>query len=334
MTRTLWWRAALAAISTLLCAVAQTGGQSSPMPETKTLRPTRTIETSVPTFWADGHNQCDQAGNLYFHVDSGLTGSGEVMRLSEAEFEPALYKLPAKDSNVPAFVAYSVTPAGTVWLLAQNKEHAYQVFGFKSDAGQPSTTMVRAPTHLVATGFAVAEGGEFLLSGFFDQKAAEDLQGQRYVALYDQSGRELKNLGSPGLEPIKWNEIGTKPLEGAVTVGTDGNFYSIAQGAIQVFSPGGDLIRSLAFKKPDQDAAAWWLAPSGGLISVEFTRTNKQGDVEMKYLVLDEATGQPYGLYVPSPELGNNAACFTRGIGFEFLRVSNGKLRFLIAPLS
>lgn len=255
------------------------------------------------------------------------------MRLSADQFEPALYKLPKKDSKAPAFISYSVTPSGKVWVLAQNKEGVYQVFGFDSDTDEPSETNVRVPAHVFAVGFTVAEDGRFLFSGFFDQQAAKDLQGRRYVALFDSSGRVVKNLDSAEFKAVKLGDVGKKVLNSAVAIGSDGNFYFSSEDTIQVFSPGGDFVRSLPFDKPDPDATTWWLAPSGGLISVEFTKTSKGGDVEMQFLVLDEATGRPYGFYVPSSELGNNAVCFASATGFKFLRVSDGKLHFLTAPL-
>ncbi len=40
-------------------------------------------------------------------------------------------------------------------------------------------------------------------------------------------------------------------------------------------------------------------------------------------------------LYVPSEELGNNCVCFSTRAGcYTFLRVENGKLKFVNAPLS
>jgi hypothetical protein len=56
--------------------------------------------------------------------------------------------------------------------------------------------------------------------------------------------------------------------------------------------------------------------------------------IHRQFLVLSASTGDPYGLYVPSEELGNHCLCFSTRFGYTFLRVENRKIKFLNAPLS
>ena len=52
------------------------------------------------------------------------------------------------------------------------------------------------------------------------------------------------------------------------------------------------------------------------------------------YLILDYETGEPFALYTPDEELGNNALCFSRQEGFTFLRNVQGRLSLLRAALN
>jgi|HubBroStandDraft_6_1064221.scaffolds.fasta_scaffold10432_5 hypothetical protein len=104
--------------------------------------------------------------------------------------------------------------------------------------------------------------------------------------------------------------------------------------ALLVFSAYGDLVKRIPVAKPEDDQFADSIAVAGDLISLQFSKIDKQGMIHRQFLVLSASTGDPYGLYVPSEELGNHCLCFSTRFGYTFLRVENRKIKFLNAPLS
>jgi hypothetical protein len=303
--------------------------------EPRLLRPAQSIQTDTGHFWGDGHNRCDDRGDIFIHDDPGFTGAKRVLRLTaDDDYRPTQYKLPEKWAKDSQFIAYDVVPSGKIWMLTQAADHSYQLFGITSDSEEPSETDVEVPDHVFVIGITVSQTGGFLLSGFFDGKAADDYRGKRFIAFYDASGRVIKRLDSPALGEINLSDTKKHLMQNGLTTGSDGNFYFVSNDKILVFSPAGEQVRSFYFDKPDPSVIPIWLAISGGLVSIEFVKEQKDGVLSMTYLVLDQFSGEPYGLYVPSPEAGHNASCFSRGLGYTFLNLTNGKLRVITAPLS
>jgi hypothetical protein len=292
------------------------------------------VATDVPYFSTFGVPLCDGDGNLYFHVDPALNKftPATIMRLSRDSNTPTTYELSADKGKELYFRMFSVTAGGKVWML-ESKAGRYEAFGFDSDEKMPDDTHLDVPEHMEVQDFVVSQTGAMLLGGFFDEHAPKEMQGKAFLALFSPSGQLQRNLTNEGPEFVKLKEVRNKLHDGAGTTDEYGNFYFTIGSRVIVLTGYGDILREFSIQKPDDDATAAALFYGGNLISIEFVTDHKPPELEMKYLVLDSVSGQPYGLYAPSDELGNNNVCFSGRSGFTFLRIKDGRVQFLTAPL-
>jgi hypothetical protein len=153
-----------------------------------------------------------------------------------------------------------------------------------------------------------------------------------YAAVINPTGavaRELR-LDLRTLETQK----GKLP-EGAVTASRDGNLYLLLSEEVVVISQSGQVVRKIPFTKPSREAVADRIVESGGHLAIWLETAAKRGPLGLNLLLLDTGTGDQIGIYSPSDELGNNAICYTRNQGFEFMKFvkgsSDGPLAFLTA---
>ena len=256
------------------------------------------------------------------------------MRLSRNSNLPTLFKAPGDSAKPLAFMEFTVTPSGHTWLLEQVSDGGYEAFGYKPDEDTPDDVSLQVPKHVDIRDFAVSEDGTELLGGYYDGSAGKELGGKPYLALFDRSGRVRRDLSSEGLRSVDLKQISKQLHDGATTVGPDGNFYLVTGSELLIVSGGGDIVRRLVIPKTEEELAVSSIAVTEGLISVQLTKGDKEGMLHVQYLVLNAGTGEPYSLYTPSDELGNNCVCFERNAGYTFLRVEKGKLKFLTAPLT
>jgi hypothetical protein len=303
--------------------------------EKKTLTASSSTLTDVPTFSSFGPARCDSKGNLYFQVgeDSATYRAGVVMRLSKSSRMPTLFKAPTSASENLSFMEFTVTPSGQTWILEQTDKGSYEVFGFGSEDTTPTDIHLGIPEHLDITDFIVSELGPIFIGGFYHEQSPKTLRGQSFSALVDRAGKIIRDFGSEGQESIQLSEVRKKLHDGAGSTGPDGDFYFLQGSEIRVLSATGDLVRTIPVQKPEPELAAHYMTVTGSLISIQFVKADKDGMILSQYLVLDAGTGEPYALYTPSEELGNTAVCFSPN-GYTFLRVENGHIKFLSAPLS
>lgn len=306
-----------------------------PKPPVKILSAYSSDVTDVPTFGAFGPTQCDTNGNLYFHIDTGNdNNAGTLMRIDRSSWKPHLFKLPTELAKDMAFFEFNVTPLGKTRSLEEKMDGHYHVITFDSDTDDIADTQLQIPDHLWLTDFVASEAGTILVGGFYDEHAPKDMQGKTFLALLQPSGRILKDFSVEGPGPVDLGTVHTKFHDGAGTVGPDGNFYFVSGHVVLVLSAYGDFVKRIPIPKPDDDARAGVIAIAGDLISIEFKKSDKEGMIHVQFLVLSASTGNAYSLYVPSEDLGNNCVCFSTRAGYTFLRVENGKLKFVSAPLS
>jgi hypothetical protein len=319
----------LVGISTKLLAQEQ-------KPTVKILSAYSSDVTDVPTFGAFPPIQCDTNGNVYFHVDTGINNysAGALMLLERGSWKPHHFKLPTELAKDMAFFKFSVTPSGKTQSLEQKTDGKYDVVRYDSDTEDIDDIHLQIPDHLWLTDFVASEAGTILVAGYYDENAPKDVQGKSYLALLQPSGGILRDFSVEGPGPVDLGTVHTKFHDGAGTVGPDGNFYFVSGHVVLVVSAYGDFVKRIPIPKPDDDARAGVIAIAGDLISVEFKKGDKEGIIHVQFLVLSASTGNAYGLYVPSEELGNNCVCFSTRAGYTFLRVENGKLKFVNAPLS
>jgi len=321
----------------LLLVVSISGaGQEALAPSPRVLRASSSQVLGVPPFSAYGNAYCDNDKNLFFHV-AGETNSynaGVIMKLAPRSQMPTLFQLPSEFSGKIGFLEFFVTPSGAVWFLEEAPDATLYVFRFDSDGSMASRSRLDAPEHLRAEDFVVSKSGVTLLAGYFDRDAPKNLRGKSYIALFEKSGKLRKQVTKESVKDVELDEITKKLHDGGVSVGSDGNFYFLHSNQILVVSEYGDVVRRLSFLRPDKDVTAVKVHLSGSVLSIQFVKPNKDGLLLTQFLLLDSATGEPFALYEPSDELGNNCVCFSHRDGYTFFRIENGKVKLVSAPLT
>ncbi len=94
--------------------------------------------------------------------------------------------------------------------------------------------------------------------------------------------------------------------------------YVLSSDKVTVMSETGGIVRRLRFRKSDPETTAVRLNVSDGLLSIVLAKTGKDQVQIRKYLVMYAVTGEKFGYYEPSEELGNTDVCFSRTDGYTF----------------
>jgi hypothetical protein len=298
------------------------------------LRVTSVHVLNVPGFSSWDRTECDARGNLYFRpvsADSNYNTSA-VLRLDAQSQSPTLYQLPTELASSTALVRFSVSDSGHVWFLNQRKNGSLVVFGFSLNGEFKSETKLETPKDLLPNRFIVAEDGIILVGGYFPKSVAKELQGKSYLGVFDSTGTSRKTFGAGTLSDV---DLGAsdKMVEEAVSSGKDGNFYYLQGNEIWVISEWGEVVRRISIQRPHTAPDVLRMDLSEGLISLEFYETDSDHVLRPTFLVIESSTGEPYGLYKPSEELGTVVVCFGRRSGYVFSRIEDGKIKLLSAAL-
>ena len=278
---------------------------------------------------------CDKERNLYFHLDTGDYMSADTFRLSSDGQSGRTFKLTGDyaDHHDFMFANFSVTPGGDLYVLTWHPPDRYYLFNFDSNGSMKSPTALDIPQHLTNDKFLVFEGGASLFSGFYGEKAPKNLQGKSYVALLNPAGdirKELNTSVDNSLANV--SQIG-EMHDGGTATSEDGNLYILTAKNIAIFSQNGDLLKRIAYEKPDSKSVATTLYASGGLSVVGLINLKEMKITRKDFLTFDVLTGKLTGWYQTSPEVGEFDVCFSRNEGFTFIRQEKGRDIVITAPL-
>ncbi len=219
-------------------------------------------------------------------------------------------------------------------LVEDEQGHSIR-FDFDSEGKVSSHAQLELSNQVEGDKIAVFPSGTMLFSGHYRATAAPDIKGKRYVALFQPSGKLLRRLDQTGVKDVKVDQPATTLPEGAATIGRDGNAYLLTPDKVLVVSTSGQIQKEISFTKPDPTFSAVGVQYSEGLLAISLTKagTPKAPESLFQYLVLNASTGEPLGLYEPTPETGNDSICFSRREGFIFLTVKNDRVNLITAPL-
>ena len=288
-------------------------------------------QLEIPPFGAWGDTQCDSDSSLYDHLLTGSYRDTQILRTSSSGTETTLYKLPEEFAKTTAFMDFSVSPNGNVTVLVENHEGHSLTFDFDSEGKVSSNAQLEIPEQVAGEHIAVFSNGTRLFAGHYRRDAPSDLKGKRYVGLFQASGKLLKRLNEVDKETRTEEQAGHLP-DGATTIGADGNIYLLTSDKVLIISASGTIQKKIAFTKPNPDFSAGRVQFSEGLLAISFAKIGKPETI-FQYLVVNASTGEPFGLYVPTVETGNNNVCFTRHDGFVFRTVKNNRMDIITAPL-
>jgi len=292
----------------------------------------------VPSFSFFGPAQSDNEGNLYFHVSAGNFRKPVVLKLEHSSGDPTLYTLEDEGLKKTVFLDFSVTPSGQVSILSQQTYKKIYLLRFTSKGDLAEKVLLDLPEYMSTQSFVAFDTGTVLVSAYYLADAPEHLRGKGLMALFDESGKMLKNL-SANTKDVDLANSTQHLTEGGGTVGPDGNMYILQTGQIIVVSGSGRIMRRIKFHKPEGTIASK-IAVSQNLVSIWLLREGpkqkmQKQDVTAEYLVLDLLTGKPFGYYVPSKALGNAAiaVAFSGREGFTFFDTENGHVELISSPI-
>lgn len=308
-------------------------------PMERLLTATKDTVMAGPTFSSMGESQCDDDGNLYFHVGDGVSFMNPtILKLGHSEDDHELFKpLPDKSASV-RFASFSVTADGRVWVLTiewSEGTPSIVALSYDDKGAIASRIPFATPSGFLPRQFTAFTDDTFFVAGEISVGSGSQKSTKSYAAMLDASGRVSREIDLD-LSALKIQK-GRLP-EGYTTAGRDGNLYLLLSDKVAVVSRSGKLVRQLPYEKPDPDTVATRLVVSGGHLAIWLATTTKvRRLINYRFLVLDAVTGDQIGLYKPSEELGESAECFSRANGFTFLKFikgnANGSIELLTAQV-
>lgn len=302
---------------------AHAGAASLPTERTLVVAKRRIIQG--PTFSQEGEAQCDDDGNLYFHVEDGVSSMDPtILKIGHSGDDHQLYR-PQQDKSVSfRFLAFSVTSDGRPWVLTIawiDGKASIVVLGFADDGTVAHNIALEVPPGFQPRQFAVFDDDTFFAAGSISSGSESQAPARSFAALFEPSGKLTKTID---LDLSKLRIQKGKIPEGFATTGRDGNLYLLLTDKIVVISKSGEIAREILYSRP-LDGAPTRLAVSAGRLAVWLsTPTKTHRRIETNLLLLDRSTGEEIGFYHPSDELGNNPVCFSSEGGFTFMRFIRG----------
>lgn len=286
----------------------------------------------VPLF-DELESQCDRNGNLYFHLDTGNYNDVNVLFLSADGKQGHKFLLSeTTEKEKPSFQNLSLSPSGELYVLTLlNTE--YQVITFDDDGVSRHPVTLQVPDHVNNSKFLAFDDGATLFRGFFNADAPSKSRGKSYTAIFEPSGKLRRELPKEVNEQLREGEQIGDLRDGAVATGEDGNAYVLASNRITVVSENGQLVRSFGVEKPETKALAYKIYVSGGTIALVLKHIERSNVTRDDFLLIDATTGEPFGLYEASPEIGTFDVCYLRQEGFTFLHRDKAQQTLVKVPL-
>jgi hypothetical protein len=320
----------------LCCAIAT--GQVKPVaqasakvgPQPTVLHASSEKLLNVPAFGFFGSPQSDADGDVFIHP--APFQEVNILKVSPSS-GPIAYKLPPDRADKMSFYDFSVTPSGTVWVLANAAgSPELQAIEFDAKGEMKTPIQIQMSEQLEVNRFLVLDTGAILIAGFYTDKAPQHLRGHSLLGLFDNSGRMIRNLGD-NFSPVDLATVHNAPQQGGCVAGDDGNAYIMDADKILVISPGGEITRRVVLHKPSPEALPMGLYVSKGQAAIKLAtpRADHSGDASL--LVIDLATGEDLGWYVLEKDAAYGDVGFSRDEGFTFFGNEQGKIKLVKAAL-
>lgn len=285
----------------------------------------------MPGFSAHGLPLSDRDGDLFFHLGNAPFMDATIMKLSNGSSEPTLYKLPPELQKNYSFYAFTVSPSGDLWILANSGPKLIAASFDSSGEVSEKTELALSLDRVNIADFAALANDVLFISGTTVGKSA----GQPFTGLFDGgSGKAIKIL--PNFFSPQAHIQGQMTIhQGDATVGADGNLYFLHGPRILVISPAGQIQKRISFIEPSPDLLPVHLVVSSGDAAIWLMTPPKKTDNRIKtsYLVLDLYSGNTVGWYSNPPEIENPAVTFSRNDGFGFLKMQQGQFQLVSAQL-
>ncbi|MGB9402930.1 MAG: hypothetical protein WCA98_05285 [Candidatus Acidiferrales bacterium] len=316
--------------------------QDVPLPPTKVLDLTSSQSLPIPFSRILGECQCDDSGSIYFIFlpdKNAIRIIGAVKKISPDPLSQTLFAIPADLASGDAktketFAAFRVTPSGKLWFLDRSPS-GYFLVGFNDDGTVSSHTRLEVSDFVWAREFLISNSGTVLLPGYYTKNASANVRGKRFFALFAKSGRLRADLANEAGSDVDLKSVNVTESDSVGAAGPDGNFYFPRGNEILVISEFGDMVRRIPLPRENLGEIVSRIDLSGGLLSLEFLVPMKDHPERLRphYLVLEAATGEPFGVYEAGDDVGGAMACFSARNGYQYLVFDNGMIKLTTARL-
>lgn len=320
---------------TLVCCAGGAAFAQSGMPNFPTIL-RASGERVLPLsshFMSAGATQCDADGNLYVRPEFGsFDNSSSVVRINVAKGTTVGYPLPKELGPSRAFIDFSVTQSGKVWALVQQEDESYVVARWDENGAIDARVALHPPAHMFAERLSVADDGIILVGGVYTESASKELQGQEFLAVFDQTGNLRRSIERKDLDEHDISSGIYGGWDSGATAATDGNFYVIQRGRILVVSEWGTVVKQMKFDAI-VETTAHDIRYGDGLLSLELDRTDKNHAVHFEFLIFYAATGEVYSWNRLADETKGLPACFLGRSGYSLLNGIGGQVKIVNVPL-
>ncbi len=282
---------------------------------------------SVPPFGYYGAAQCDASGRMYFAAGNPPAAEATYLSISSDGQQQFVYSLPKAILDAPHNVSFYAADDGEMHFLVVQPGVSVQRLRFDKDGKLDGAEDLPVPANIMVNSFAVTNQEYLLLLGYYPLTTAHGSEdGGSYRAIFDVNGKRIAILSqekeSSGTDPSNG------PSQEAITAWGE-NFYWVDGDSIIVMDTTGNEVRRIPFSRPSNTARVLRLHLSGGLAEVTFLDIKARP--QTRYLVVNAATGDTYGLYLP-PEGGPmSLTCFDSKEGMTFLAFKGGHLSLVQA---
>jgi hypothetical protein len=287
-------------------------------------------EYSLPHFGFYDEPQCDQDGNMFFHMNTGQYNDGVILKVSSTAKKSTLFKL-SDDYRSTAFSKFTITPSGSLRVLAEDKD-GYFIFDFNGDGDMTGHTRLALPGHPSISQFASFDNGLSLLAGFIPKDSKVDA-GNSVTAIFDGSGKRVKDVAYSHKFDFKADDDMTIG-QGYSVAAKDGNFYLLLMDKILVVSSTGEILRTVHFERADARSIVTKLFVSDGTFAILQRIVNaKDGSVKTLISVLYADTGEEIGYYTLPEGSTGHVLCYSRKEGLTAFGYENKRFTLMNATL-
>ncbi|MGH9613602.1 MAG: hypothetical protein ACRD4P_11035, partial [Bryobacteraceae bacterium] len=277
---------------------------------------------------------CDSSGDIFVRPPLSKIGP-DGRRI-------AIFDLSAARSDGLADLAlktFAVDPSGSVYELAKTKDERVVIIKFDRDGHYTGSVIL--DEHFEPLQLGVFESGTFLVSGVTLTKAGSKPEFNPYTALFDRSGRFIKNVDTS--EPANAPPASQKTSQGkqskadkilaapelGLTESDGANVYLLVQGkapTLFVISPAGVVDRKLSLAPPpypNLQVSAFRVGV--GQILLEYVQPNAlpNGNAAYYLVLYDSLHGDELSEYTRGPDVSGTLGCTDWKGNFSFLSAND-----------
>lgn len=265
---------------------------------------------------------CDSDGNMYLQVDAGSTKFERtpIWKISPDAEKVADFALPNELAGKINVASFYGLPDG-FYEIAYDQSGVY-LLQFEGNGAFSAKTTLETPKDFRPDAFAPFLSGNFLLVGHI-QSTGSPGSGRSYAAVFSGNGKIAREI------PTSNKAEDVSHLSKFAATGTDGNVYNLSGDQVQVISASGKVIRSFPVPGPEGYRPNN-IHISGGLVSIQFSKTDSNHHVSFEFETYELGTGIPRARYIPDG-VPSTPLCFSSNEGYTFFRNNGGQFEIVRA---